>query len=124
MRSFLIALVLACVPCAQTTIWGGDHLEMQITAEGARLEFDCAAGTIDERVSPDAQGAFKVKGTFTPETHGPVRDDAAPRTVKATYAGTIKDEVMSLRLEIEGEEGPGRTFSLVRDQPGNVRKCR
>ena len=124
MRSFLIALVLACVTAAQTTIWGGDHIEMEITADGARLEFDCATGTIAERVRPDAQGAFNVKGTFTPESHGPVRDDAAPRALKATYSGTIKDDAMSLRLEIEGEEGPGRTFSLVRDHPGNVRKCR
>ena len=124
MRSFLFAVVLACVTDGQTTIWGGDHVEMQITADGARLEFDCATGAIPEGVRPDAQGAFKVKGTFTPESHGPVRDDAAPRARKATYSGTIKDDAMSLRLEIEGEEGPGHTFSLVRDRPGNVRKCR
>jgi len=97
---------------------------MEITADGARLEFDCASGAIAERVSPDAQGVFKVKGTFTPESRGPVRDDAAPRALKATYSGTIKDDAMSLRVEIEGEDGPGRTFSLVRDHPGNVRKCR
>lgn len=124
MRSLLIALVLACVTGAQTTTWGGDHIEMKITADGAQLEFDCATGTIGERMKPDGQGAFKVKGTFTPESHGPVRDDAAPRARKATYSGTIKDDAMSLRLEIEGEEGPAHTFSLVRDHPGNLRKCR
>ena len=124
MHLVLIAFVLTWITAAQTTIWGGDHIEMQITADGARLEFDCASGTIGERVSPDAQGAFKVKGVFTPESRGPVRDEAAPRALRATYSGTIKDDAMSLRLEIEGEEGPGRTFSLVRDHPGNVRKCR
>ena len=97
---------------------------MQITADGAQLEFDCATGAIAGRVRPDAQGAFKVKGTFTPESHGPVRDDAAPRARKATYSGTIKGDAMSLRLDIEGEEGPGQKFSLVRDHPGNLRKCR
>ena len=120
----LIALVLVCLTGTQTTTWGGDHIEMEITADGARLEFDCATGAIGERVNPDGHGAFKVKGTFTPESPGPVRDDAVPRALKATYSGTIKDDAMSLRLEIEGEEGPGRTFSLVRDRPGNVRKCR
>ena len=124
MRAFLFAVVLACVTDAQTTIWGGDHVEMAITADGARLEFDCATGAIAERVRPNAQGAFKVNGTFTPESRGPVRDDAAPRALKATYSGTITGDAMSLRVEIEGEEGPGRSFSLVRDRPGNVRKCR
>src|SRR5712675_2017994 len=109
MRSLLTAIVLTCVTGPQATMWGGDHIEMRMTADGARLEFDCATGTITERVRPDAQGAFKVKGTFTPESHGPVRDDAAPRALKATYSGTIKDDAMSLGLEIEGEEGPGRT---------------
>ena len=104
-------------------VWGGDHIEMEVTRTGARIEFDCAHGTIDEPLRADAQGGFKVKGTFTPERSGPTRDDNPPAP-KATYAGTIHGTVMSLSVVIEGGDARGLSYELTRDRRGNVRKCR
>ena len=123
LRDSLIVLALAGAAAAQTTVWGGDHVEMQVTRDGARLEFDCARGTIDEAFS-DEQGTFQAKGTFTPERGGPSRDDTAPRAAAATYHGTIRDDTMTLRIVLEGETGEGMTFVLARGRRGNVRKCR
>jgi hypothetical protein len=124
---FLITIVCALAWVAQTQeapiVWGGDHIEMEVTRAGARLEFDCAHGTIDEPLRADPQGAFKLKGTFTPERGGPTRDDNAPAP-KATYSGTINETAMSLKVVVEGGDAQGTSYELTRDRRGNVRKCR
>ena len=51
---------------AAANIWGGEHIEMEVTRDGATLEFDCATGTIAEPLPVHSQGRFSVKGTFTP----------------------------------------------------------
>jgi hypothetical protein len=125
MQKFFIAFVFAWVVATQApTIWGGDHIEMQVADAGARLEFDCAHGTIDEPLRADAKGAFKLKGTFTPERSGPTPDGGAAPIAKAIYSGTIKDGTMTLRIVVDGQDPAGRTYELERDRSGNVRKCR
>ena len=123
MRPILMALALAWMNAPQTTIWGGDHVEMEVTASDARLEFDCAHGTIDEPLRADSKGAFQAKGTLTPERSGPSRDGAS-RTAKVTYSGTIAGDAMTLRIGADGQDPQGTTYQLTRDRRGNVRKCR
>lgn len=114
----LIALLLS----VNATLWGGEHVEMQLTKGGAQLEFDCAKGTITESLAPDSEGHFRVKGTFTVEHGGPVRQGEAPQTIDATYAGNIKDDAMTLQL-IVGDKELAR-FILNRGEHGKLRKCR
>ena len=46
------AAVMACTtsptPIVALGSWGGSHVSMEVTSEGARLEYDCAVGVIDE----------------------------------------------------------------------------
>jgi hypothetical protein len=123
MRAVLIVFALAGLAAAQTTVWGGDHIEMEVTGSGARIEFDCAHGTIDEAVRVDRQGTFQANGTFTPERSGPSRDGDASRSAKATYSGTIADDTMTLRIVVDGQDRD-TTYLLARDRAGNLRKCR
>ena len=118
-----LALSLAGLNAPQTTVWGGDHVEMEVTARGAQLEFDCAHGTIDEPLRVDQKGVFQAKGTFTPERSGPSRDGDASRTAKATYTGTISGDTMTLRIVVDGQDRDS-AYLLARDRPGNVRRCR
>jgi len=107
-----------------TTVWGGDHIELQVGAKDATVDFDCAHGTIDAAIAPDSNGHFEVKGTFTAEHAGPVREDSS-QTRPATYAGTIKEDAMVLRVTPGGQDPPPpTTYELTRGRPGNVRKCR
>ena len=124
MRNALFAIAAVWVVSAQATTWGGDHIEMEVTSKNARIEFDCAHGTIDRAPRADATGAFKISGTFTPERSGPVATEEGPRTVKATYEGSIDGDVMTLRVVLEGEERQANAYTLTRDQRGNVRKCK
>jgi hypothetical protein len=121
MRILLALVVVTWVVTSQPVRWGGDHIEMEVTGEGARVEFDCASGTIDAPLKVNASGAFSAAGSFTPERPGPARDDG-PAAMKATYRGTIDGDTMTLQLAIEGQDV--RRFSLTRGERGRVRKCR
>lgn len=118
--SLMLSWVLLMSPVA--TIWGGNHIEIETSDAGAQVTFDCAHGTIDAPVKPDARGAFTVAGTFTPQRPGPTRDDG-PAAIKATYSGTIAGDAMRLRVAIEGQDAP-REFTLTRGERGNIRACR
>jgi len=124
-QKLFVALALAWVAATQTpTTWGGDHIEIELQDKGGRVEFDCARGTIDEPMRPDSKGAFRVKGTFTPERSGPIRDGDAPPALKAIYSGTIKEDAMSLRVVVESQDPAGTTYELLRGRSANLRKCR
>jgi hypothetical protein len=126
MKELLFALALAgLVQGQEATIWGGDHVEMEVSAKGARLEFDCAHGTIDEAIKPDAKGAFTAKGTFTPERGGPAREDEESRAVKAIYSGRVEKDTMRLQIVVTaGQDRDEQEYVLVRNQRGSVFKCR
>src|SRR6266487_5167816 len=50
-------------------VWGGDHIRMEVSGNGATLEFDCAHGNISGPLTLDRLGRFQAKGSFTRE-HG------------------------------------------------------
>ncbi len=67
-------------------VWGGEHIRMDVTDSGADIEFDCARGSISQRLVLDAQGRFKLQGTYKAETPAVVRKNCmrqrfAPATV-------------------------------------------
>ena len=105
------------------TVWGGEHLEMEVTKQGATLEFDCATGTITEPLAGDAQGKFRVGGTFTRERPGPTMRDGSP-ALAATYSGSINGETMHLHMVAGANKEITEDYVLVRGQSGRVMKCR
>ena len=123
MHEIVIAALVMLFALQSPVVWGGDHIEMHVTDRGATIEFDCAHGAFEGALKPDAEGRFEKTGTFNPERGGPTRDDAPP-PLAATYAGMIKDDAMSLRVTITGQDVPTMTFELARGRAGNVRKCR
>jgi hypothetical protein len=119
LSAFLVGIAIVA---AQTTIWGGNHVRMTATGSGAELEFDCATGTITEKV-PETDGSFSLHGTFTPERSGPSRDDRS-RTAPALYSGTIEHDTMTLHIVLEGQERELGQYVLSRGAAGTLRKCR
>jgi hypothetical protein len=125
MMRLLMALGFAVtMVAAQPVTWAGDHVRLEVTASGAELEFDCATGTITEPL-PQAEGDFSLKGTFTPERGGPTRDGETSR-INATYSGTIKNDTMSLRIVLTGQDHDREvgTYSLAKGRSVNLMKCR
>jgi hypothetical protein len=87
-----------------TGAWGGLHVLLTLSADGGRIDYDCAQGTIDEPVRPDASGAFHVRGQHTQRQGGPARvADEPPAPKQALYDGTVSGDRMQLRVSIDGE---------------------
>jgi hypothetical protein len=105
--------------------WGGMHVRLQMTAQGATVEFDCAHGAILVPVKPNAAGEFTATGTYSPEHGGPIRKDEAPHDLPATYKGTIRGDTMQLEIELADKTQPLPTpLTLTRGKFGRVFKCR
>jgi|SRR5664279_4908034 len=105
------------------TVWGGQHIEMQLTKNGATLEFDCATGTITKPLAVDGRGKFRTSGTFTRERPGPTMRDGNP-AVAATYSGSIDSDTMHLTITAGPNKESVGDYVLVRGNPGRVMKCR
>jgi hypothetical protein len=109
---------------ASDSTWGGEHIEMVMTASGAQVEFDCATGAIAEPVPLDSKTDFKLKGTLTREHGGPVRDNESSRAAAATYSGSIKEGTMHLTVTVSGKDGYQESYVLQRGHAGQLVKCR
>src|SRR3954469_23646810 len=56
---------------ARRGVWGGEHISLTVGSKDAKLEYDCAHGTIDQPLKFDNHGRFNVSGTHTWESGGP-----------------------------------------------------
>lgn len=102
--------------------WGGEHIAMEVTDAGATIEYDCAHGRITEKIAPNTDGKFEAKGVHTRERGGPTRqgeDNEQP----AVYRGSIKDETMTLAVELTQNNESVGTFRLTHGKAGRIRKC-
>jgi hypothetical protein len=109
---------------APSEIWGGHGISMQLTGQGATLEFDCAHGSITQPIKSDAKGDFSVSGTYTPERGGPVLKASPPRDIPAVYRGAIHGESMELEIKISDRDETLPAFTLTRGNAGRLVKCR
>ena|SRR6516225_10553337 len=120
----LYAQTTASPAGAAGTTWGGEHIRLQITTDGAIVEFDCASGTITKPVQVDAQGQFRLTGMFTREQPGPVRKDETSTTTAATYSGDIVSDTMRLSVKTGPQNEAVGEYVLTRASAGHVVKCR
>ena len=103
--------------------WGGEHIGMVVSDSSATLEYDCAHGTIDEPIIPDAEGKFEVSGVHVFEHGGPIRIDEIPDEHLAVYRGHIAGKEMTLILVITDTDTVIDTFSLTRGVDPLIYKC-
>jgi hypothetical protein len=103
--------------------WGGQHVNLDATPAGARLEFDCAQGTIDQAITLDAHNSFDLPGTFTAEHGGPVRIDEQPASHPARYTGRVEGERLTLTITLADTQKPIGTYTLVHGQTARIYRC-
>ena len=107
--------------------WGGPHASLEITGETARIEYDCAHGTLHGPIVLDREGRFEVAGTHTPEHGGPVREGEEESSRPARYRGQVTGKTLTLTLILMGSgNGPGEevgTFTLTQGAAGRLVKC-
>lgn len=131
MRVSPLLLIVACVtsPDAAGRLdrvpggeWGGEHVRLTVEDSGARVEFDCAHGSLDEPLAMDASGHFDVKGSLVFEG-GPARKDETAITQAARYRGETDGQQMSLVVTLEGGQSAGE-YSLAKGGRARLFKCR
>ena len=49
--------------------WAGEHITLDITDHGGTVEYDCAHGSLTQKIILDKRGRFEVLGTHI-EEHG------------------------------------------------------
>ncbi|HEV2043995.1 MAG TPA: hypothetical protein VGR05_04875 [Sphingomicrobium sp.] len=99
----LIALTgCTTMPSNQSVVgrWGGQHVGLELGTAGGTLDYDCAAGTIEGPLLVDAAGRFTAKGTHTPGIGGPAQIGVTPRSHPANYSGSVRDDTMTLVVEV------------------------
>jgi hypothetical protein len=96
---------------------------MQVTSTGARLEYDCADGTIEEPLRPDASGRFVVSGVHAPGQGGPVRAGEILPSFRARYEGQLAGPQMLLRVTLVESPLVVGVFTLQRGSPGLILRC-
>ncbi|MBL8188203.1 MAG: hypothetical protein JNK38_09355 [Acidobacteria bacterium] len=104
--------------------WGGQHISLEITKTGGRLEFDCAHGEFDGRLQPDRQGRFSTEGIYIEEHGGPTRMDNQSAKIPVIYAGQINGGKMKLTIKRKDTQKSLGSFTLKRGEEAFIVKCR
>ena len=103
--------------------WGGNHISMEVTDEGARVEFDCAHGIISEPLRVDGLGKFRASGTHFKEHGGPQRVDADDKGVPVIYSGTTDGKTATFTITNSATDEVIGTFSLTLGKRSRLYKC-
>lgn len=122
--------VIAAGPCAKDLAgpvapskWGGDHVGLTVSDGGSTLEYDCASGTIDQKIVAATDGNFTAVGTHSPGHGGPTMQGEVPVRRPARYDGWTDGETMTLTVTLTdtGEKRAG--FTLTRGQAPRLFRC-
>ncbi len=104
--------------------WGGTHVTVTVGESSATIEFDCAHGQIDGPLVTDRRGRFDLKGTYSPEHGGPVRDNEQSTGQPVRYTGWTDGKKMTLTVTLSGQKETFGAFNLTRGVEGRIFKCR
>ncbi len=102
--------------------WGGRGVSLNVDADGARVEFDCAHGRMG-KLSLGAGGAFEAAGVFVAERGGPSQINEKENERSARYSGKVAGKTMTLSVTLEGASASPLTFTLTRGRTGRLAKC-
>jgi hypothetical protein len=103
--------------------WGGPHIALEVTADGATVDYDCAHGRITEKVVLNSEGKFEAKGVYIREGPGPTR--AGPEKEEpAIYSGKSDGKTIELTVKLANTDETVGIFTLTHGMSGRVRKCK
>jgi hypothetical protein len=130
----LVALVLPAAACGSmggtdaprvpSGTWGGDRIRLDVTSSGAKIEYDCAHGTIDEAIVVDGTSRFSVAGTHTFERGGSSRSGKAPDRHPARYDGRVVGDTMEITVTVADTNRRIGRFMLFLNHSARLVKCR
>jgi hypothetical protein len=106
----------------QSGVWGGAHVNLEVSDGAGNFDFDCAHGTISQSIPLDAAGKFDVPGTYSAERPGPTREgDKSQSSVR--YSGTVSQDTLTLVIRRDRSNEELGHFTLIRGKHGKIMKC-
>lgn len=96
---------------------------MDVDANGAQLDFDCAHATINQPLKLDANGNFDAAGLYVRERGGPVRSDDDQSGQPARFKGRLAGNSLTLTIALEGAAESIGPFTLEFGKYARVFKC-
>ena len=107
-----------------TGSWGGEHIQLVVTEAGAKVEYDCAFGRIDEPLLRDKEGNFEARGVHAFERGGPRQlGEPAPEPHPARYEGWTDGRQMRLTVTLPDKGKVVGSFSLGLGRQPLLEKC-
>jgi hypothetical protein len=104
--------------------WGGEHIKMIVTAGGAKIEYDCARGTIDEPLMVGNNGKFEANGSHVFERGGPISlGEPPPDRHPAQFHGWTDGRQMRLTVRLLDTDESVGTFTLGLGHSPLLDKC-
>ena len=102
--------------------WGGPHIGLTLTEAGGQIEYDCAAGTLTEPLTPRPNGDFEVQGTHTPGHGGPAIEGEIMPIHRVRFTGNVRGDRMHMTGRVENGVllGP---FALRRGAEVGIFRC-
>ena len=103
--------------------WGGQHISVEVSNKGAKVEYDCASATIDRAVSLDSNGRFTVSGRQLSERGGPERQGEQVGYA-VMFSGEVRGNTMTLNVQNSSTKEDLGTFTLVHGAEPKLFKCK
>jgi len=103
--------------------WGGTGIRLDVTAQGATIEYDCAHGTIDQPLVADRDGRFSATGVHVREHGGPVRLDEPQDRHPAQYEGQLSGTSLRVTITLLDTPQVVGTFNAILGATARVFKC-
>jgi hypothetical protein len=103
--------------------WGGTGISVEVSASGAKIELDCAHGTIDAPLALDEDGRFDLPGTLVPERPGPVRMGEEEKPEPARYSGRLDGDTLTLQILRPNAPRQMSPLQVIHGRNARLRKC-
>ena len=104
-------------------IWGGKGIGLTVEEIGIKIEFDCADGEIEQKITLDKNGNFAATGGYIPSLGGPIRLDSPPERKPARYEGEISGKKMTLKVIINETNELIGEYVLEQDKFPIIHRC-
>lgn len=103
--------------------WGGAHAQMEVTAEGTRVELDCAQGLIAGPLEVDKSGRVDSSGSLIRQGAGPGPETDAGVGEPARFRGTLSGKTLTLTVTLVGTAQDLGTFKVTHGRAARLSKC-
>ena len=104
-------------------VWGGERILFEVNRVGARIEYDCAHGTVEGKILVDSRGRFSVSGMHYEEHAGPTRAGEEDNGYPVRLTGRVDGSLMKLTVTRAGNKEVVGTYTLARGRQAELVKC-